>query len=68
MPQASYGTYNILWQVNLCRGLGIPYLYLGSWIKNSRKMAYKASFGPLQGLIGGQWQPLSDTWHTNDVD
>lgn len=68
MPQASYGTYNILWQVNLCRALGLPYLYLGYWIKNSRKMAYKASFGPLQGLTGGQWQPLSDTGHKNDSD
>jgi arginine-tRNA-protein transferase len=66
MPQASYGTYNILWQVNLCRTLGLPYLYLGYWIKNSRKMAYKASFGPLQGLISGEWQPLSDIGHTND--
>jgi arginine-tRNA-protein transferase len=68
MPQASYGTYNILWQVNLCRTLGLPYLYLGYWIENSRKMAYKASFGPLQGLIEGQWQLLSDTGHTNDSD
>ena len=25
MPQASYGTYNILWQVNLCRTLGLPW-------------------------------------------
>jgi arginine-tRNA-protein transferase len=56
---ASFGTYNILWQVQLCRLLKLPYLYLGYWIKESRKMAYKAGFRPLQGLVGGQWEPLS---------
>jgi arginyl-tRNA--protein-N-Asp/Glu arginylyltransferase len=56
---ASYGTYNVLWQVELCRKLGLPYLYLGYWIENSRKMCYKANFQPLQGLVQGVWQTLS---------
>ncbi len=55
---ASYGTYNILWQVELCRKLKLPYLYLGYWIEKSRKMAYKSNFKPLQGLVQGIWQPL----------
>jgi len=55
---ASLGTYNILWQIDRCLKLEIPYLYLGYWIKQSRKMAYKSNFQPMQGLIGGQWQPL----------
>jgi arginyl-tRNA--protein-N-Asp/Glu arginylyltransferase len=54
----SFGTYNILWQVQQCLALGLPYLYLGYWIKESRKMAYKASFRPLQGLTDGRWGPL----------
>jgi arginine-tRNA-protein transferase len=54
----SYGTYNILWQIELCRKLGLPYLYLGYWISQSRKMAYKVNFQPLEGLIDGHWQPL----------
>jgi len=58
MPQAGFGTYNILWQIELCRRMGLPYLYLGYWIAASDKMAYKANFQPLQGFADGQWQRL----------
>jgi arginyl-tRNA--protein-N-Asp/Glu arginylyltransferase len=58
VPQASYGTYNVLWQIELCRRLDLAYLYLGYWIRESRKMAYKAGYRPLQGLIEGSWQTL----------
>src|SRR4029079_12435209 len=47
---ASFGTYNILWQIELCRRLDVPYLSLGYWIAQSRKMAYKIQFQPMQGL------------------
>jgi arginine-tRNA-protein transferase len=57
---ASYGTYNILWQIETCRALGLPYVYLGYWIAESKKMAYKATFKPIQGLAGGVWRALSD--------
>lgn len=60
MPQAGLGTYNILWQAELCRRMGLPYLYLGYWIEESDKMAYKANFRPLQGLVNGAWQVLPD--------
>ena len=58
LPAASLGTYNILWQIERCRVLGLPYLYLGYWIKDSAKMAYKAQFRPIEGLIGGNWLRL----------
>ena len=56
-PEApgSLGTYSILWQINQCRQLGLPWLYLGYWIEKSAKMAYKAAFGPAQYRHGGQW-------------
>ena len=57
---ASFGTYNILWQIELCRKLDLPYLYLGYWIGLSRKMAYKIQFEPMQGLIDGRWQPIGE--------
>ena len=55
---ASFGTYNVLWQIALCKKLDLPYVYLGYWIARSRKMAYKIQFQPLEGLIEGQWRPL----------
>jgi len=57
---ASFGTYNILWQIEFCRQLDLPYLYLGYWIAQSRKMAYKIHFQPMEGLRDGNWQPLTD--------
>ncbi len=59
-PEASWGTYNILWQISACQNLGLPYLYLGYWIKESPKMNYKTNFPPLEGYFDGRWQALVD--------
>jgi len=56
----SYGTYSILWLAQLVQRLGLSYLYLGYWIQDSQKMAYKARFKPHELLIGGHWQPGTD--------
>src|SRR5881394_2262616 len=55
---ASFGTYNVLWQIEQCRALGLPYLYLGYWIRESPKMAYKSKFEPIEGFMGGVWRRL----------
>ncbi|MEF8756500.1 MAG: arginyltransferase [Accumulibacter sp.] len=58
LPAASLGTYNIVWQIAQCAANELPYLYLGYWIRDSRKMAYKAGFRPIEGLIDGRWCDL----------
>jgi len=58
--RGSFGTYNVLWQIEACRALGLPYLYLGYWIRESPKMAYKSRFMPIEGFSGGGWRRLSE--------
>lgn len=61
IPGASYGTYNVLWLTQWCRQQNRPYLYLGYWIEQSRKMAYKIEFQPLEKLVGMHWRELPRT-------
>jgi arginyl-tRNA--protein-N-Asp/Glu arginylyltransferase len=56
---ASYGTYNILWLIEWAQQLKVEFLYLGYWIAESQKMAYKKNFTPQEGLIDGEWVRLN---------
>ncbi|MBB4841681.1 arginine-tRNA-protein transferase [Paucibacter oligotrophus] len=55
---ASYGTYNVMWQIQQTKELQLPHLYLGYWIAESPKMAYKAKYRPHQLRLDGVWQQL----------
>lgn len=53
--QRSVGKFAILWLVEECKRRGLPYLYLGYWIEQCRKMSYKADYKPLQTFVNHQW-------------
>ena len=53
--KASFGTYSIMWQIEWTKSLNLPYLYLGYWIAESQKMAYKQAFKPQEKLVDGEW-------------
>jgi arginyl-tRNA--protein-N-Asp/Glu arginylyltransferase len=60
LERRSLGTYTILWLIERARSLRLPYVYLGYWVPESRKMAYKARFRPAEILASGIWRPLTD--------
>lgn len=60
LAKRSLGVYNVLSQIGLAKGMALPYLYLGYWIRESPKMAYKSDYQPLECLRDGAWIPYTD--------
>ena len=58
-PQRSLGTWTILWLIEQNRRDGLPYVYLGYWIGESPKMAYKMRFTGLERLGARGWRTVS---------
>jgi arginyl-tRNA--protein-N-Asp/Glu arginylyltransferase len=58
IDRRSLGTYAILWLVQRAVRLGLPHVYLGYWVPESPKMAYKARFSASEVLVRGSWRPL----------
>ena len=56
--QLGLGTYAILWLIQHAHHLGLPWVYLGYWIKDCRKMSYKTRFMPCQGFIDNEWRDI----------
>ena len=45
----------ILWLVHHAEELQLDYVYLGFWIQNCKKMAYKSDFRPLEKFSKNGW-------------
>jgi leucyl-tRNA---protein transferase len=54
--ERSPGTFAILAQIEATRRLGLPYLYLGYWLRESAKMRYKERFRPIEVSDGQGWR------------
>ncbi|MCW9024570.1 MAG: arginyltransferase [Gammaproteobacteria bacterium] len=53
--QRSLGVFAILSEIELARQKNLKWLYLGYWNPQSRKMAYKNQYTPLELFIDNQW-------------
>jgi arginine-tRNA-protein transferase len=51
----SLGTLMILDHIARARRMGLAYVYLGYWVRGSRKMDYKGRFLPQERLMAEGW-------------
>jgi leucyl-tRNA---protein transferase len=51
----SLGSLMILKLIQLAQDSGVPYVYLGYWIRDCQKMAYKTEYRPIEMLINSRW-------------
>jgi leucyl-tRNA---protein transferase len=52
----SLGTFMILDHIARARRMGLDYVYLGYWVRGSRKMDYKGRFMPQERLMPEGWR------------
>jgi len=58
LDKRSLGGFAILWQIEKAREMGLPYLYLGYWVRDCQKMAYKSDYRPLELYVNNRWTSL----------
>ena len=51
----SLGTFMVLDHIARARSMGLAYVYLGYWVRGSRKMDYKSRFLPQERLMPDGW-------------
>ena len=52
----SLGTFMVLDHIERARQMGLAYVYLGYWVRGSRKMDYKGRFLPQERLMPEGWE------------
>lgn len=56
LSQRSLGTFMILDHIRRAKAMGLPHVYLGYWVRGSRKMDYKTKFLPQEHLMARGWE------------
>jgi len=54
----SLGSYAILAMIERAQKENQDYIYLGYWVRECQKMAYKIEYRPIELRINGRWQTL----------
>ena len=54
------GTFIILDHIARAHRAGLPYVYLGYWVKGSERMNYKTRYRPIEALGPEGWRRLDD--------
>jgi arginine-tRNA-protein transferase len=54
------GNFIILDHILRAREAGLPYVYLGYWVKGSRRMEYKTRYRPIEVLGPAGWRLLTE--------
>jgi arginine-tRNA-protein transferase len=67
LSELSLGKFMILDHIDLALEMNLPYLYLGYWVKGSRKMEYKSQYDPLEIFTNGAWSLLNDKENKNKI-
>ena len=54
------GNFIIMDHIMRARAAGLPYVYLGYWVKGSARMEYKTRYRPLEVLGPSGWSRMRD--------
>ena len=63
----SPGVFSVLTQVNIAKERGIPYIYLGYWVKENISLSYKSRYQPHEILQGRPALDEPAYWVSPDV-
>lgn len=58
--RAGLGNLIIMDHIARARAMGLPYVYLGYWVKGSERMSYKTRYRPIEVLGPAGWSLLND--------
>jgi arginine-tRNA-protein transferase len=62
------GNFIIMDHILRARDAGLPYVYLGYWVKGSARMAYKTRYQPLEVLGPAGWRRMTEEMRTSPAE